>query len=584
MSAFGGHPKPDFRRADWSSLDGEWDFAFDDGDRGLGESWWAADGPSFPLSIRVPFAYRAPLSGVVDRSRHDILWYRCSFELSESFRGKRVFLHFGAVDYEAQVWVNGVKVAEHRGGSSPFCAEIGAWLRDRRNSLVLRALDSPDCSQPRGKQSWGNGSERVWYTPTSGIWQTVWLEARGEAAIERFFAVPDIDRDRLELEIELDSLPPSGALVSANALLEGRCVARTETEARSRVLRLALDIAPEDPADDSHLWSPEHPVLYDLELELRFGGSLVDRVESQFGMRKLSSRDGRLLLNNRPYEQRLVLDQGYWPEGMMTPPSEESIVRDIELAKSFGFNGARKHQKMEDPRYLYWADRLGFLVWGELPSAYEFGSLESLRLVEEMAAMVLRDRNHPSVAAWVALNESWGARRILENPRQQALAASLRQVALCLDGTRPVSANDGWEQVDTDICAIHDYEATGKGLAKKLADPAALLEGAPQGRKLYAEGYRHRSEPVMLTEFGGIACGVLGPGDWGYNTAAANPQELVARARSLVEAARGSGFLAGFCWTQLTDVEQEVNGLARADRSAKIDPALLFEVFGSRSC
>jgi beta-galactosidase/beta-glucuronidase len=582
MSAFGGHPRPDLRRADWLSLDGEWAFAFDDEDRGIGESWWADEGPAFPLSIRVPFSYRAALSGVGDRSRHDILWYRRSFELPESFEGKRVFLHFGAVDYEAEVWVNGAKVASHRGGSSPFQAEIGPWLRDGRNSLALRAMDTPDCSQPRGKQFWGSGSERVWYTPTSGIWQSVWLEPRGEVAIERFFAAPDIDLDRLGIEVELDSLPPSGALVSARASLGGRGIARAEVDARSRSVRLTLDIAPDDPADETHLWSPEHPVLYDLALELRLGEAVVDRVESQFGMRKLSSRDGRLLLNNRPYEQRLVLDQGYWPESLMTPPSEEGIVRDIELAKAFGFNGARKHQKIEDPRYLYWADRLGFLVWGELPSAYEFGSLESLCLVEEMAAMVLRDRNHPSVAAWVALNESWGARRILDDPRQQALAASLRQVALCLDGTRPVSANDGWEQVDTDICGIHDYEATGEGLAEKLADPEALLGGAPQGRKLYAEGYRRRDEPVMLTELGGIACGVLGPGDWGYNAAAASPEELVARASSLLRSARGSGLLSGFCWTQLTDVEQEVNGLLRADRSPKIDPALLREAFGPR--
>jgi beta-galactosidase/beta-glucuronidase len=582
MSAFEGYPRPDLRRGAWAPLDGRWDFAFDDDDRGLGDRWWAPDTPAFPLSIKVPFAYQAPLSGVADKGRHDILWYRRGFTLPASLGGGRVFICFGAVDYEAEVWINGREVAIHRGGSSPFDADITPRLVEGENVVVVRAVDRPDCSQPRGKQYWGDAGERIWYTPTSGIWQSVWLERRGRIAIDRFFAVPDIDHDRVELEVELDALPGPGLALSACVSFNGEPAAESSVPVASRVARLSLAIAPGDPADDTRLWAPERPCLYDLELELNSADAPIDRVDGQFGMRKISGRDGRLLLNNKPYEQRLVLDQGYWPDGLLTPPSEEAIIRDIELAKSLGFNGARKHQKIEDPRYLYWADKLGFLVWDELPSAYEFGSDESLRLVEDMAAMVVRDRNHPSVVAWVALNESWGARHIRDDARHQSLAAALRHVALCLDGTRPVSSNDGWEQVETDICGIHDYEESGAALARRLADPATLLAGAPQGRSLYADGHRHGGEPVMLSELGGIAMGDLAPGAWGYNSAAADVDELVARIASLVGAARDSGLLAGFCWTQLTDVEQEANGLAGPDRRTKADPARLRAIFGPR--
>jgi len=582
VSAVDGFPRPDRRRAAWASLDGPWAFAFDDGDRGLAEGWWAPGGPDFPMSINVPFSYRAPLSGLDGVGGHEVLWYRRRFETPAAFAGGRTFLCFGAVDYEARVWVNGALAAAHGGGSSPFEADVTPWLRGGENLVVVRAYDGPDCSRPRGKQYWGERGERIWYTPTSGIWQSVWIERRGAVAIAGFFSAPDIDGDRVELEVELDALPPAGASVAARASFRGAELSSAEARAVSRTLRLTLAIPPGDPADDTRLWSPERPNLYDLELELRSGGAVVDEVAGYFGMRKISSDGGKLLLNGKPYEQRLVLDQGFWPEGLLTPPSEEALIRDIELAKSLGFNGARKHQKLEDPRYLYWADRLGFLVWGELASAYEFGSGESLSLVEEMAAMVLRDRNHPSVVAWVALNESWGARHVRTDPRHQALASALREVARCLDGTRPVSANDGWEQVDTDICGIHDYCGSARDLASRLGDPAALVAGAPQGRKLYADGHRYRGEAIVLSEMGGIALGALAGGDWGYNEAASDPEDLLGRIGALVAAARDSGTLAGFCWTQLTDVEQEVNGLAGADRSPKVDPARLRAIFGPR--
>jgi beta-galactosidase/beta-glucuronidase len=319
-------------------------------------------------------------------------------------------------------------------------------------------------------------------------------------------------------------------------------------------------------------WSPDSPVLYDLTVRLvADAGRDIDQVESYFGMRTVRTRDGRFLLNGEPYIQRLVLDQGYFPGGWYTAASDADLRRDIELAKGFGFNGARKHQKVEDPRWLYWADRLGFLVWAEMPNFHEHTAQAEQRLLDELAAVIERDRDHPCVVAWVPMNESFGFRRPLQDRAVATLLNRLYALAHRLDGTRPVVSNDGWEHALTDLCTLHDYGAAAE-LRDRYGTLAAALELSGRPHPPYLPGYSHRGEPIVISEFGGLA--LEGSGGWGYGTTA-SVQELVDRYRELVVALMGEGPVEGFCYTQLTDIEQECNGLLTFDRQPKVDPAML---------
>jgi len=563
-------PRPDFERKIWLNLNGSWDFCFDDKDQGIAERWFNPNFTNaFTLSIMVPFCFQSKNSGIRDESDHEILWYRRKFDLNKDFDNKRTILHFGAVDYQTDVWLNGAHVGFHKGGNVSFAMEISPFVKKSGNVLVVRVVDRNDLSQPRGKQYWKDGRDRCWYTRTSGIWQTVWLEAVGEYYIENFFISPDIDASRVSIEVELDSTPIDGEFEAAVSFSDKKVVTVSQTIS-SRIFTLSIDLKQMDGVDDIHLWSPSNPQLYQISFSLHADGEIQDEVKSYFGMRKISVRNGMILLNNRPLYQRLVLDQGYWPDSLLTPPSDEAIVHDIELAKQLGFNGARKHQKVEDPRYYYWADRLGFLVWGEMPSAYEFSSDEAENLVIEFIEFIKRDRNHPSIITWVPLNESWGVRNIVANSEQQALSRLLAEIAHTFDGTRLVSSNDGWEQTRTDICGIHFYAVDGDSLSKIFANKEQLMSAAASDRMIYAEGYQYRGEPVLLTEFGGIAFKNEKTGSWGYHHPANSEEEFLKRFGSLFEAVRNIGYLSGYCYTQLYDVEQEVNGLANADRKLKV--------------
>jgi hypothetical protein len=305
----------------------------------------------------------------------------------------------------------------------------------------------------------------------------------------------------------------------------------------------------------------------------------LDVVESYFGMRKIEVRDGQVYLNDRPLYQRLVLDQGYFPDGILTAPTDDELRRDIELAKEMGFNGARKHQKVEDPRWLYWADRLGFLVWGEMANAYQYSPDYVRRISAEWQEAVRRDYNHPCIVAWVPMNESWGVREISTDPRQVEHLLALYHLTRSLDGSRPVVSNDGWEHAVTDLCAIHDYRN-----AAVLAERYRTIESSvadPERRPVYAPGYGYRGEPILITEFGGIAFATVDPESWGYRTVS-DADGLLERYGSLVFALLGSEVVQGFCYTQLTDVEQEINGLLTYDRRPKADLSRIREITTAR--
>jgi beta-galactosidase/beta-glucuronidase len=527
------YPRPALRRPDWVNLNGDWQFALGD------------DPGRFRDRIRVPFAPQAELSGLMDRRLHDVAWYRRSFDAPPA---ERLLLHFGAVDYRATVWVNGTQLMTHEGGHTPFTADITQAVKERGNELVVNAEDpARDLTIPRGKQYWKERGESIFYTPTTGIWQTVWLEPLPARHIEEVRLLPDLSTGSLGFEVA------APGPIELEVTLAGRRVAAWRGGSGAGSVGL----------DAAEPWSPERPVLYDVSIALQDGG---DRVDSYFGLRSVGTENGRFLLNGEPYVQRLVLDQGYFPGGLLTAPSDDDLRRDIELAKAMGFNGARKHQKIEDPRWLYWADRLGFLVWAEMPAFHEHSAEAEDRLAAEWSEAVRRDRDRPSVVAWVPMNESFGIRNPpVDDATRTRFLLSLYHLTRELDATRPVVPNDGWDHARTDLLTLHDYGAAAD-LAARYRDLQTTLEPGGRPYPPYLPGFEYRGEPVIMSEFGGVAFGGQG---WGY-TAVGSTDEFVRNYAAQVEALMAPGPIEGFCYTQLTDVEQEQNGLLTFDRRPKV--------------
>lgn len=566
------YPRPQLVREQWMNLNGTWDFLF--GDEREEDGW---------RSIEVPFAYQAPLSGIGTNRMCDDMTYRRNVIIPEEWKGRRVRLHFGAVDYRCRVYVNDSFVGKHTGGNIGFSFDITDCLNWREETIRVEINDPcTDETIPRGKQYWLPEPDSIWYTRTSGIWQTVWLEPLDNVHIKDVKFTGDIDDGSVLMEYECSTEIPQGEL-RVKIFMDGQTVAdhtvhgiRQEGSARfslfgNHIFHMANH-------GNGWCWSPENPKLFDVELELSTDGIVRDKLESYFGLRKIETKGGRVYLNNRPYLQKLVLDQGYWPSGLLTAPTDEALKQDILLAKNLGLNGCRKHQKSEDPRFLYWADKLGYLVWEEIGACAAYTRKSAKRTVSEWTEAVHRDYNHPCIVAWVVLNESWGVPQIETNRRQQAHSMALYYHIKSLDDTRLVVNNDGWEMTKTDICAVHNYRhgsRTERGkqelFARNLATKEMLLTAEHAGRRLYAKGYGHQGEPVMLTEYGGVSFSVSGERDWGY-TSVADEAEFLETYERLIRVMQNSEVLFGYCYTQLTDVEQEVNGLLTFDRKYKADP------------
>lgn len=578
MNFIGQYPRPDFRRENWTDLNGLWEFEFDDADLGERERWYETH--EYTASIRVPFCCQSKLSGLQDLSYHPYVWYRRRFNIEQADI-KTILLHFGAVDYHAKVWVNHRYVGDHIGGHTSFCFDISNYVCTGENEIVVRAADTDSCEYPRGKQIWNIPPERCWYTATTGIWQNVWLEQTEGSYIQRVKITPDIDRRTVHIAADWNSKSKSNKLI-CRIWKENTMVASGEQISAYNHVEIVFTIDETDPIEEFHYWSPENPNLYDVELILldKFGTE-QDVVQSYFGMRKISTANGHVLLNNKPYFQKLVLDQGYWADGLMTPPSSDCFRHDLETVKAMGFNGVRKHQKIEDPRFYYWADVLGVLVWEEMPSCYVFSDKAIENTFREWMEVLNRDYNHPSVITWVVLNESWGVRKIYNSRTQQDYAMSLYYLTKAVDPTRLVSINDGWEQLEqSDICSVHDYWVTGEELKEKYSDISSLLQKDAQGRELYCYNHCWRGQPVILSEFGGLATINDYENGWGYNDHAVSIEELEVRYEALISAIREINAICGFCYTQLTDVMQEVNGLLDRHHKPKLNVDTIREING----
>ncbi|WDF49647.1 glycoside hydrolase family 2 TIM barrel-domain containing protein [Paenibacillus sp. KACC 21273] len=565
------YPRPQFERADWINLNGTWEFAFDDDRVGDQQKWHLDRQDVFDQSIQVPFTFQSELSGIGDTGFHDLVWYRKSIEVPSDWKGKRTILHFGAVDYTATVWINGKWAAFHEGGHTPFQADITELLEADHNEIVLRVEDySQDVTLPRGKQYWKEDSASIFYTRTTGIWQTVWLEAVDPAHIRKAKFTADIDQNEIKVRLFYSSATMQKKLRTRLTItFAGEFVAQDEFVVTHTEHTRSIGLHDFNDHELGRWWSPEKPHLYDIQLELVEQDVVIDSVQSYFGMRKISIENGKLHLNNRPYFLRLVLDQGYFPDGILTAPSDEAFIQDIELTQAMGFNGVRKHQKMEDPRFLYWCDRKGLLVWGEAANAYNYSEEYVRRFTQEWQEVLERDYNHPSIVVWVPMNESWGIPNVKNDQRQQQHGLTLYHLTKSLDDTRPVIYNDGWEMMETDLVAIHDYAWQEEVLDERYASIEKAVHSLPGNREIFVGGATYQGQPILITEFGGIAYKKSEWEGWGYS-GADNDEDYLQRLAAVIRPLHRSPIVQGFCYTQLTDVEQEINGLVTYDRKPKV--------------
>lgn len=587
MTARDEHPRPQLTRAAWIDLGGVWNLAYDDDDRGLRERWNERV-HVFDREIVVPFPPESPASGINDPAPHRVVWYHRVIEIPQSERDRRWLVHFGAVDYRASVWLNGKLAVTHEGGHSSFTAEITDLLDPDRaeQQLVVRAEDDPaDLTQPRGKQHWRD-PEWIFYHRTTGIWMPVWLEPVPQTYIHEVRWTTDLVQGRIGLTVTLDRPPMHPMRLGVKLTFQGSVIAddiysvdgiQTHREIGFRVPNVTVDRT-------RMYWTPDFPNLIDAELTLTADDAPVDAVESYLGLRSVAVRDGAFFLNERPYYQRMALSQGYWPESHLAAPSGAAIRQEVELAKALGLNGLRLHQKVEDPRYLYWCDRLGMLVWGEMANAFAFSATAVERFTREWLEVVRRDVSHPCVVAWLPINESWGTPNLSTDPAQRHYIQALYHLTHAIDPTRPVIGNDGWELIASDIWGIHDYAVDPAVLTERYGSEEAVERSLrtirPYFQALELPGYEQDGQPVMLSEIGGIEYQPNEPPDAPQHARRARTEaEWIAQLIDLMNAILRMPSIVGFCYTQLTDTEGEINGLLTADRTPKADPAIIRRIF-----
>lgn len=567
------YPRPQFVRDHWMNLNGTWGFRFDDDHVGEIEKWQQQLAETH--KIIVPFTYETQASGIGIEEFHPRVWYSRKVSIPEEADGKRVILHFQAVDYLAKVWVNGVLAGEHQGAYTAFSLDITPYLVFGADNIVtVKAEDSDDCTQPRGKQRWTKDNFECFYVQTTGIWQTVWLEYVEEQHLETVKITPDLDHARVCFDYYVSGLETATGSLRLEAIVtfKDRPVKTVSLAVDRSRLSVEVDLIHEAMGPwKRSFWSPKQPNLYDVEFVLYRDDVIIDRVISYFGMRKVSIEKGKVLLNNGPIYQRLILDQGYWTESHLTPPSEEAIIADIDHMLAMGYNGVRKHMKIEDARFLYWCDVKGLLVWSEMAATFEFHDHAVEKFTKEWLEIVQQQYNHPSIITWVPFNESWGIHYILHDQRQQKFTEGIYHLTKSIDPYRPVITNDGWEHTVSDIITLHDYVETGEGFLQRYADNKDEIVNKEttcnHWKYALAAGYEYKGQPIMITEFGGVA--FQSDKGWGYGRQVDTEEEFLQRFDGLIQAIKSVDYICGFCYTQLTDVQQEINGLLTEDRQPK---------------
>lgn len=566
------YPRPQFERADWRNLNGEWTYEFDFGKSGMDRKLYESEG--FVHSIVVPFCPESKLSGVNYTDFIPAMWYHRTVRVPQDWDGKRVILHFGAVDYYSVIYIDGKRVGRHWGGSSSFALDITDFVRAGidHHLVVYVEDDQRSGMQAKGKQSGNYYSQGCEYTRTTGIWQTVWMEAVSRCGLKSVRITPEFDQSCFVICPEFYALEEGlqvEVLVKEGSKVVSRLIRRAATP-----LTMTL------PVKKLKAWSPESPFLYDIELNVRNeDGKLVDRVKSYAGMRKVHVEGNRLYLNNKPYYLRFVLDQGFYPDGIWTAPSDADLKRDIELSMEAGFNGARLHQKVFEERFHYWADRLGYLTWGESASwGVNTSSEEAARnFLTEWGEIVTRDRNHPSIIAWTPFNETWDRPSNDEQARfHDRLVKDAYRLSHALD-YRPVNDASGNYHVMTDLWSVHHYAQSATEMVKRLEPKNGDLPQKSTTMEVLYSG-----QPYFVDEYGGIKW-VQGKqfaaNSWGYGEGPKTLEEFYARLKEITDVILSYPHIAGYCYTQLTDVEQEQNGIYNYDRTPKFDRERIREIF-----
>lgn len=571
------HPNPQLRREKWYSLDGKWDFVIDDEKKGEKNKWYE----KFPKGtvIEVPFTYETKASGVHQQEHHEIVWYERTLNIDDV--EKHPILHFEGVDYEAFIYVNGKLAAQHQGGYHAFSVDLKDKVHIGENKLTVKVHDSKDCSQPRGKQRWHDENFGCWYVQTTGIWKSVWLEYVSPVYVEHAKITPLFDEQEILIELNANNIPigADGYRAEAKILFDGKLINSLTATIIDGAAALQGSVLERKDPWTMKTWSPENPHLYDLQLNLYKENELLDTVHSYFGMRKISIEGNKILLNNRELYQRLILDQGYWQDSDLTPPSIEALEVDIQKVLELGYNGVRKHQKVEDSRFLYLADKYGLLVWLEVGSTYAFNDRAVQNFSQEWMEIVKQSYNHPSVITWVPFNESWGVHDIHVNRKQQAFTESIYYRTKTYDQMRPVITNDGWEHTISDIITLHDYEEFGKVFTKRYENKENVLSNKMQFNKdfyPFAENYGYKGQPIIISEFGGIAFQT--EEGWGYGNQVQDEEAFFKRFEEIHYAIQDLEYVVGYCYTQLTDVQQELNGLLTIDRKPKVSVNRVREV------
>lgn len=561
------YPRPRLVRQHWLNLNGVWQFARDPGRSGVARGLPNVDG--FPGEILVPFCPESRLSGIGDTDFMPAVWYRRTVCLPDDWADGRVLLHIGACDYDTSIWVNGQMVGRHVGGYTPISVEVTDALQRGDNVITISVEDDARSPlQPTGKQSPRFESFGCLYTRTTGIWQTIWLEPVPRTYVADLRVTPDLAGGTVRIEAVLAGDASRGSL-AVRASLEGETVASTSV--RYAGMRAALALA----VPDAQPWGPNHPVLYDLDVTLSTEAGHQDVVRSYVGLRDVALGHKAILLNGEPVFQRLVLDQGFYPDGIYTAPSDDALRRDIELAMAAGFNGARFHQKVFEPRSLYWADRLGYLVWDEFPSwGIDLTDPRAMAVFAQQWLEVLRrDISHPSVVGWCPNNET----KPQDDPD---IIRTIYRLTKTVDPSRPVIDTSGYVHVETDVFDVHDYEQDPERFA---AHYAAMTSGGEAYVRFPEHSAPYAGQPYFVSEYGGIWWnpGQQGDSGWGYGGVEGRPksvEEYLARYRALTETLLRNPAVCAFCYTQLTDVEQEVNGVYTYDRREKFDPTRLREI------
>jgi len=580
------YPRPQFVRNQdsWENLNGSWDFSFDSHNEGIAKEWFN----TFPSAkkILVPFSYETRASGIADSSRYDVVWYRRNLTIDlKKMKDKLVILHFEGSDYNTRLWVNGAFAGSHNGAYARFSFDITSLVKAGNNTITVRAEDSFDISQPRGKQRWKPENFGCWYVQTTGIWKTVWLEYIYPEYLKSVKMTSLLSGGMLEIEAEVetdDKIKEDNLELEASISFRDKPVSAVSVQVKGKRLRFYADVISTDVTEWGILmWSPENPNLYDISFTLKRNGKVLDIVLSYFGMRDIRIEGTKVLLNGVPLYQRLILDQGYWKDSHLTAPDEKALIADIDKVMSAGYNGVRKHQKIEDEKFLYWADVKGLLVWSEMAAAYEFNDDAVTMFTREWMEIVRQNYNHPSIITWTPFNESWGISAIKTDKTQQIFTEAIYYLTKSYDKYRPVICNDGWEHTISDIITIHDYEEKGEVFYKRYGEH---LEEILRNRvfisclskSAFASGYSYRGQPIIISEFGGIAFD-KGEG-WGYGNKVNTKEDFIKRFDSITTAIKKIDTIAGFCYTQVTDVQQEINGLMDMDRNFKVDPEILREI------